>query len=368
MATVHIGRASTGEGGARTVAIKRLHPHHASNPELVSMLLDEARIASFVVHPNVVRTLDLVVRDGEVLIVMEHVHGVTLAELLRVAWEGEQRVPIAVAAAIVADTLEGLQAAHEATDDAGAPLGIVHRDISPQNVIVGIDGRSRVLDFGVAKARGRIQDTPDGGLRGKPAYMAPEQLDGRATPATDVHATAVLLWEMLTSRRLYHADSTVETFSNVLKGRFEPPSRYRAGLSPALDRVTLQGLASEPDHRFASARDMVHALREATPVAPPQAVAAWVRAMGEARVQSLANTIAAMETRSGVRLRFRDEAGIASSEAASGSPVRRELRSRGAIVVAAIVVTAALTTAFIHMACTVPRLPENRVSGWNQSP
>jgi serine/threonine-protein kinase len=363
MATVHIGLVATAEGRARTVAIKRLHAHHAKNREFVSMLLDEARIASFVVHPNVVRTLDLVTMGGEVLVVMEHVLGPTLADLLRVSRERRQAIPVAVTAAIAVDVLEGLQAAHEATDDAGCPLGVVHRDVSPQNVIVGVDGRARILDFGVAKAAGRLTDTQNDGIKGKPAYMAPEQLDGRATPATDVHAAAILLWEMLTSRRLHQAETDLETFANILRARSEPPSRYRgAEVSAALDRVTLRGLAPEPRERFSSAREMAAALRDATGVAPLEAVAAWVHASGVANVQSVAEKIAALESRSGVRLRLQLTGdGGSSPRIHSAAPIARDpVRVRGEsrrslVLVSAILLTLAITSTVIHLACAPAR-------------
>jgi serine/threonine-protein kinase len=344
------------------VAIKRLHPHHARNSELVTMLADEARIASCIVHPNVVRTMDVVATDGELVVVMEHVQGLTLADLLRITRERRRAIPVAVATGIAVNVLEGLQAAHDAIDARGAPLGVVHRDVSPQNVIVGIDGRARILDFGVAKASCRIQDTRNGAIKGKPAYMAPEQLDGLATPLTDVHAAAILLWEMLTSRRLYQAESDLETFAKILRASIEPPSRYRAAIPPALDAVALTGLAREPADRFPSAIAMASALRRATIIAPHEAVAIWVQACGHGHVRSVAEKIAAMESRSGVRLRWRPPAPRQvrplrrSAEEIRPIEIRIERSARSALVlVLAIMLTAVLSTATIYLCCVLAR-------------
>jgi eukaryotic-like serine/threonine-protein kinase len=170
MATVHFGRLVGAVGFSRIVAIKRLHPHLAKDKEFTSMFLDEARLAARVRHPNVVPLLDVAAMGEEVLLVMEYVPGVPLASLLRaVSAKGELVAPD-VAAAVVCGVLHGLHAAHEATDEAGAPLHIVHRDVSPQNILVGVDGVPRVLDFGVAKAEGRMHTTRDGTLKGKLAW------------------------------------------------------------------------------------------------------------------------------------------------------------------------------------------------------
>src|SRR5262245_16586952 len=167
MATVHLGRVLGDAGFARTVAIKRLHPHYAKDPEFVSMFVDEARLAARITHPNVVSTVDAVTMGSELFLVMEYVHGESLAGLFYAAQHAGIRIPPAVAVAVVADVLYGLHAAHEARGEDGQPLGIVHRDISPPNILVGVDGVARVLDFGIAKAIVRVQTTREGQLKGK---------------------------------------------------------------------------------------------------------------------------------------------------------------------------------------------------------
>src|SRR5262245_14091197 len=178
MVTVHVGRLRGPMGFSRTVAIKRLHAQYALDPEFTEMLLDEGRMAAHINHPNVVSTVDVVVNDGELLLIMEYVHGESLSKLLRSVRHRNEHVPLSIAAAIAVGMLHGLHAAHEATDEDGKPLELVHRDVSPQNVLVGADGIVRVADFGVAKAAGRLHTTRDGVVRGKVPYMAPEQLRG----------------------------------------------------------------------------------------------------------------------------------------------------------------------------------------------
>ena len=160
MAVVHFGRLLGQAGFSRTVAIKRLHPQFAADPEFVAMFLDEAHLAVRVQHPNVVSPLDVVVAGDELLVVMEYVSGETLSQLLRQTPEEEGVAP-AIIGSVIVDTLYGLHAAHEAVGEDGTPLNMVHRDVSPQNVIVGVDGTARVLDFGVAKAAMRSHATKE---------------------------------------------------------------------------------------------------------------------------------------------------------------------------------------------------------------
>jgi serine/threonine-protein kinase len=202
---------------------------------------------------------------------MEYVHGEALSRLLR----GRGPVEPAIASSVLAGTLYGLHAAHEATDARGAPLGIVHRDVSPANILVGADGIARVVDFGVAKAAGRLQTTRDGTIKGKLAYMAPEQLAGRGVDRrSDVWAAGCVLWEMLAGRRLFAADDQGELVASVLYG--EIPALDE--LVPELAAVGRQALARVPAERFATAQAMGMALVAAGPPAPPHEVGAWVEA------------------------------------------------------------------------------------------
>jgi eukaryotic-like serine/threonine-protein kinase len=289
MATIHIGHAV---GSAVPVAIKRLYTHGAS-PELVTMFLDEIALARSVRHPNIVPTIDVISTDDDLCLVMEYIEGETLSKLLRACHEQRIAMPLAVAASIVFGTLNGLQAAHEATDERGRPLEIVHRDVSPQNVIVGVDGVARLLDFGVAKTAVKLAQTRTGELKGKVAYMAPEQLDRHSVGrATDVYATGILLWEALAGRRLYEAETEGQLVLEVLRGAVYPPSRHRPEIPPELDTVVMRALSFDPDGRFASARQFATALAQATPVARSAEVADLVQNVAKETLAARARRVA----------------------------------------------------------------------------
>jgi hypothetical protein len=265
---VCIGRSVGAAGFARTVAIKRLHPHLAKDPEFSAMFLDEARLAARVRHPSVVATLDVVAGDGELCLVMEYVPGASLASLLRAT----TRIPPAIASSILSGVLHGLHAAHEARAEDGRPLEIVHRDVSPQNILVGEDGVARLIDFGIARAAVRSQSTRDGQLKGKLRYMAPEQLRGApATRRADVYAAAVVLWEALTGERLFDGDTDGATYGLILEGVVRPPSAFAEG-SADLDAVR-----RDPGARYPTALAMAEALEAAAPPAPAREVAAWLK-------------------------------------------------------------------------------------------
>lgn len=257
---MRLARMQGQAGFGRTVAIKTLHPHVAKDAEFVAMLLDEARLASRVRHPNVVQVLDLVVTGTDVALVLDFVHGDSLARL----WHSAQRcIPRAIALRVMVDVLRGLHAAHEATAEDGSPLGIVHRDVSPQNVLVGFDGTSRVLDFGIAKAAGRMQTTQDGKVKGKLAYMAPEQLlGGRVDRRTDVYAAGIIMWELLAGEQLYAGDPA-EVFGKVAAAEVPPLGGDDA--CDGLRAIVARALSRAPDDRFATADEMANAIeREAS--------------------------------------------------------------------------------------------------------
>ena len=308
MASVHFGRLIGPVGFARTVAIKRLHPQFAKDPEFVAMFLDEARLAARIRHPNVVPTLDVVAEAGELFLVMDYVEGESLARLSRAMKARGERVPHDILLAIVCGVLHGLHAAHEARDESGAPLDIVHRDVSPQNVLVGVDGVARVLDFGVAKAAGRAQTTRDGQIKGKVSYMPPEQIQGAVTRRTDVYAVAVVLWETLVGRRLFEGDSPVATLSAVLHAAVPKPSSLDVRVPKSLDEVVLRGLSRDPRSRFPTARDMAQALEACVRPASTSEVAEWVRGVAEESLRHRADVIADIESES-----VSDAAGVKSA-------------------------------------------------------
>jgi serine/threonine protein kinase len=298
MATVYLGRLTGSGGFSRTVAIKRLHPQFAKDPEFVTMFLDEARLAARIRHPNVVPTLDVVAASGELFHVMEYVQGESLSHLARGMKTRGERVPLRILLRIMNDVLQGLHAAHEARDERGVPLCIVHRDVTPQNVLVGVDGVARLLDFGVAKAAGRAHTTQEGQIKGKLSYMAPEQLlSSGVTRETDVYAASVVLWEMLTGERLFTGENELDVVAKLLQRDIHPPSRIAPDVPPELDALVMRGLHSQARERYATARDMCLALGACgVPEATSLEVGEWVEGLAAQAIADRSKRIAVIES------------------------------------------------------------------------
>jgi eukaryotic-like serine/threonine-protein kinase len=296
MATVHLGCLIGPGGFSKLVAIKSLHPDLASEPDFVSMFLDEARLASSIHHPNVVPSLDVVAEGGELWVVMDYVHGETLAGLLRLGKQQKLALPVPIPVRLLCDTLEGLHAAHTASR-AGQCLSIVHRDVSPQNIMVGADGNARVLDFGIAKAALRSRVTAAGTIKGKLAYMSPEQVRGQDVDArTDVFAAGVVLWEALTGQRLFWAADNRTVIDRLLKAPIAAPSELNPSLSRGLDSVVLKALARDRSGRFQTAREFAEALRRASPEASRGEIALWVARVAEAPLAKRLELLHAVES------------------------------------------------------------------------
>ncbi|WP_438010414.1 protein kinase [Sorangium sp. So ce321] len=323
MASVHLGRLLGAGGFTRTVAIKRLHPHLARDPEFVAMLLDEARLAGRIRHPNVVAMLDVVATERELFLVMEYVHGETLVRLQKVSAAGRIAPPLC--AAILVNALAGLHAAHEVRGDRGEPLGLVHRDVTPHNLMVRSDGTALVVDFGVAKAAGRFHTTEEGKIKGKLPYMAPEQLrGGEVSRRTDIYAAGAVLWEALVGRRLFDGTSEAEVLEQLLFTTVEPPGRYVAGVPAALDDVAMRALERDPRRRFATAAEMARAIEAAVTPALTSQVSAWLNGLvGEALARQ-EEQLAQLETAVLDRLALPDDlpASIASGVVRRGADAR----------------------------------------------
>lgn len=306
MGTVNLGLKHGALGFRRLVAIKRLHAHLAAEPDFVARFKDEIRLVSRLNHPNVIQTFDVLESTDELALVMEYVEGVTLHQLMRDASTARAQLPIPVAVGVVAQALHGLHAAHELVDDDGLALQLVHRDFSPQNILIAREGIAKVLDFGVAKASSELHITKTGHLSGKVPYMAPEQVLGNNVDRrTDVFAAGVVLWEALTGSRLFRPPGAAENVAlvNVLELRVQPPSSLRSEVDPALDRLVLRALDRDPARRYGSARDFALALEEVVKEATPSAVANGVMSLSAHRLASRAPALTAVPS-------FRSESGM----------------------------------------------------------
>ncbi len=263
-----------GEAGfEKQLVIKRLLPHLAEDQDLRTMFLDEARLASRLTHVNIAQVFDLGLaraadpsrpqQEATYFIAMEYVFGKSLAEVIRRGQARNKPLSIENAVKIILSAAQGLQYAHSRRDDQGNPLGLVHRDISPQNILISYEGEVKLVDFGIAKALNQSNTTRPGMLKGKFSYMAPEQARGEAVDQrTDIYALGVVLWETLTGRRLFTGDSEATILSKVLEPRVEPPSSIMEGLPPELDDICLKCLRPDPDQRYPDAQALCDAMEK----------------------------------------------------------------------------------------------------------
>jgi serine/threonine-protein kinase len=289
MATVYLALLAGARGPQRFVALKVLHPHLAREPEFVAMFLDEARLASSIRDPHVVPIAEIGRTEDGFFLVMDYVEGDTLARFAARAATRGTRLPRDVVVRVLLDTLAGLHAAHELTDEAGRSLGLVHRDVSPQNILLGTDGFARITDFGVARAAARLSSTRNGRLKGKLAYMAPEQARSESTDRrADVFAAGILLWEMLAGRRLFKAETEAATILRVVVDPIPRLCSVAPDVPACFDAVCAKALSRNPDDRYQTARQMADALAAAAAeaassspldlgLASPRDVAAYVQ-------------------------------------------------------------------------------------------
>jgi serine/threonine-protein kinase len=280
MGTVYLARHAGEAGFQRLFAIKALHPHLAEEKEFVDMLHDEARIAARIHHPNVVAVVDLGVQTGLHYVVMEYVEGPSFGTLLK--RNRESKCPPELAVAIVIDALEGLHAAHTLQDDEGAQQHLVHRDVSPQNILVGTDGVGRITDFGIAKAETRITSTRPGTRKGKLLFMSPEQITGASIidRRTDIWAAGAVLWGALTGNQLFKGENDAATMHNVLTKEIPLPSKEGWEPPAVFDEIVLRALERDQAKRYESALEMADALRTAAATigafGVKQRIARWV--------------------------------------------------------------------------------------------
>jgi serine/threonine-protein kinase len=261
MADVYLGAAAGPAGFNKLVVIKRLRSG-SDDLGLVEMFLDEARLAARLNHPNIVHTYEVDASPEGYLLVMEYLEGQSMRRMAKALRTRDGRFDPVLAAHLISEVLEGLHYVHEMRDYDGSPLGIVHRDVSPQNLFVTYDGTVKVLDFGIAKGALNVTDTQNGVLKGKVSYMAPEQINGDAVDRrADIFSAGVVLWELLTGEKLFKGD-VVETLRSVMSSPIRPPSSLARGIHPELDRIVMKALARFPSERFHTALEMNKALSD----------------------------------------------------------------------------------------------------------
>jgi serine/threonine protein kinase len=263
MAEIYIARTHGVGGFEKLVALKVIHPNFSADPDFVQMLVDEAKLSVQLQHANIVQTFDLGRVDEQYYIAMELIDGIDLYKLLRRASEHEIDFPFEIAAFIAAEVAQGLDYAHRKRDARGRPLKIVHRDVSPQNVLVSLDGEVKIVDFGIAKAALRGQQTAAGVIKGKYYYMSPEQAWGDPIDArTDIFSAGILLYEMIVGQMLYMEEDLEKLLDVVRKASILPPSSQRMGVPRELEAVVMRCLKKRADDRFATAGELTAALQQ----------------------------------------------------------------------------------------------------------
>jgi serine/threonine protein kinase len=279
MATVHLAEWKPPKGVARRVALKRLYPHIAENPELVAQFIDEARLARYLNHPNVAQVYEFGRLQGTYFIAFEYVEGPTVDQLARHCYANVGYIPIAIILEIAMQLCDALNHAHNLCDEENLPLGIVHRDISPQNLIVSTVGFVKLIDFGLAKAKQSSAESQSGIIKGKLHFVAPEYLDGQLDVRCDLWAVGVMLHELLSGRALFEAPDHFKMVDLVRSMPIPPPSRFRAEIPTAVDDIVFKALERPPAKRWQSAASLRAALaaaaKEYAPVTKSQLVA-WI--------------------------------------------------------------------------------------------
>jgi eukaryotic-like serine/threonine-protein kinase len=261
MATVNRAEMQGLAGFRKPVALKRLHPHVAKDPTMVESLVEEARLASHLHHPNIAQTYDLGVVDGSYFIAMEYIPGPTLVQVLRRSAAAARPVPIPIALSILVQICDALDYAHHLCDEDGRPLGIIHRDVSPSNIIISSTGVVKLIDFGIAKVSGRGGNKTNPGLiKGKLSYMAPEYVQGQLDSRADLFGLGVIAHELLTGRPLLHAGIQLDAIERQREPPIQPPSHWNPDVPDDLDDIVLTALQRDPELRWQNAAAMRTAL------------------------------------------------------------------------------------------------------------
>jgi serine/threonine-protein kinase len=261
MAELFLVRMTGPEGFEKVLVLKRILPHYVENPKFVRAFLDEAKLVAGFDHPHIAHVHDMGTADASYYFTMEFVHGVDLRTILKRSRRDRSPLPLEHIVLIIKNIASALHYAHERRGVDGRPLGIVHRDVSPSNIIVSYEGAPKLIDFGIAKARSSSMKTQTGALKGKVSYMSPEQAKG--TPIdrrTDVFALGIVLWELIANRRLLKGDNEMATIQRIINEPVGSPRDFRHDCPPALERIVDKALALEVEQRYATAADFEHAL------------------------------------------------------------------------------------------------------------
>ena len=263
MAEIFLARTSGPSGFEKLVVLKKILPKYAGKPKFVQLFLDEARLAATLDHPHIAQVYDIGMSDGSYFFTMEYLHGQDMRAILHRTWRTGERFPIEHAVQVARHVASALHFAHDKQGPDGVSLGIVHRDVSPSNVIVTYDGATKLLDFGVAKTTARTVRTRTGALKGKIAYMSPEQARGAPIDRrSDIFSLGIVLWEMVTTQRLYRGENDLATLQLIINQPPRPPSQVRPEIPAELERIVLRALAQDPDQRYATAEQLVTDLDE----------------------------------------------------------------------------------------------------------
>jgi serine/threonine protein kinase len=262
MAEVYKGRIQGPAGFERVFVVKRILPHLSEEPTFIRMFVEEAKLSARLNHPNIVQIFELGAVEGEYFISMEYIRGRDLADTMRAIWKTLGPPRPELVAYVGREACRALSYAHSLTDDNGRPLGMIHRDVSPSNIMLSYEGGVKLLDFGIAKALGEAPETTKSGtMKGKYAYMAPEQTDGDDVDnRIDIFSCGIVLHEVLTGRRLFKGANDIQTIERVRRCEVPPPSFQNPMCPPELDNVVLKALARNRDDRFSSAAEMADAL------------------------------------------------------------------------------------------------------------
>ncbi len=276
MATVHRAQRRDDPNG-QPVALKRLLPQLAQIEEFVVAFLDEAQLARHLKHPNIAATYDFGTVDDTYFIAMELVRGPTVSQIMQTCWANKREIPMPIAASIVIQLLDALDYAHHLKDSKNKPFGIIHRDVTPSNVIVSTGGIAKLIDFGIAKATSSNVRTKTGFIKGKFAYVAPEYIAGRIDARVDLFAAGIVAHELLAGRKLFQVDNDFETLKRVQSMAIEPPSKWNVRVPAALDDVVMTSLRRDPEQRWDRASAMRNAFAHVAKQLPTaQQIARWL--------------------------------------------------------------------------------------------